>query len=134
MQKPLELLEQGRIGPLERLVQGHHNPLQQSVLSARRVRNHAYGEMIVELSQKIADKCRFPATDFAGDYGKAGAIHYAKLKHGECQSVILAPVDQIRIRQNRERFLSESVKCLIHRKTLNVAIRLRNIKNRRRPS
>src|SRR5258708_4470861 len=126
MQEPLELLEQSRIGPFERLVQGHHNPWQQSILSTRRVRDQACGDVIVELSQKIADERRFPTADFASDYGKAGAVHDAKLEHGERQPVILAPVDQIRIRQDRERLLPEPIKRLIHRKTLKNAKLLRS--------
>src|SRR5882757_3997544 len=121
MQESLELLEQSRIGPLEGLVQGHHDPWQQSVLTARRVRNQTCGDVIVELSQEIPDERCFPATNFASDYRKAGAVHDAKLKHGKCQSVILAPVDQIRIRQDRERFLPEPIKRLIHRTTLKDA-------------
>jgi hypothetical protein len=78
--------------------------------------------VIIEPAKKIANESRFPAADFARDYGKAGAVHYAKLEHGERQSVILAPVDQIRIWQDRERLLSEPVKRLIHRKTLEDAI------------
>src|ERR1700675_3679172 len=114
------------MGSLERLVHGHHDPRQQSILGARGTRDQACGDVIVELSQKIPDKRRFPTADFASDYSKAGAIHDAKLKHGESQSGILAPVDQIRIRQDRKRLLSEPIKRLIHRKTLKDAILLRS--------
>ena len=100
MQEPLELFEQCRIGPFEGLVQGHHNPCQQPILTARRIGNQARRDVIVQLSQKIAYKRRFAAADLAGDHSKAGAVHYAKLQHGERQSVVLAPVDQIWIWQD----------------------------------
>ena len=77
--------------------------------------------MIVELPQQIAYERRLPATNFAGDYGKAGAVHHAEFEHRERQSVILAPVDQIRIRQDRKRLFSKSIKRLIHRTTLENA-------------
>jgi hypothetical protein len=49
--------------------------------------------VVIQPTQEIAHERRFPAANFPGDHGKAGAVHYAKLEHGECQSVILAPVD-----------------------------------------
>ena len=124
MQEPLELLEQCWMGPFEWQVQRHHDPWEQSVGRARRVRNQTGCDVIVELSQKIPDECCFPAADFASYYGEASAVYDAKLQHSECQSVVLAPIDQIRIRQNRKRLLSEPIKALIHLKTLESAIRL----------
>ncbi len=85
--------------------------------------------MVIELSQKISNERRFPAADFAGDHGKAGAVQDAEFEHGKCQSVILAPIDQIRVRQDRKRFLAKPIKRLIHRKTLRDATSLRSMKD-----
>src|SRR5882724_7790942 len=100
MQESLELLEQSRMRTFERLVQGHQKPRQQAILAARRVGNYAGRNVIVELPQEIPYERRLPTPNFPCDYSKAGAVHHAKFEHGERQSVILAPVDQIRIRQD----------------------------------
>jgi hypothetical protein len=81
--------------------------------------------VIVEPSQEMPDERRFATADFASDYGETGAVHDAKLEHGERQSVILTPVDQIRIRQDRKRLFPEPIKYLVHRKTLKDTICLK---------
>jgi hypothetical protein len=62
----------------------------------------------------MADECRFPAANFPGDHSEAGTVHHAEFKHGECQAVILAPINQFWIRQNRKRLFPEPVKRLVH--------------------
>ena len=97
------------------------HPWQQAILRTRRIRNQASGHVVVEFSQEISDQRRFSAADLAGDHGKAGAIHYAKFQHGKCQSVILAPVDQIGVRQDRKWLLAEPIKGLVHGMTCSSA-------------
>ena len=70
--------------------------------------------MMIEFSQKVLDERRFAATDFAGDDSEAGAVHDAEFEHRKCQPVALAPIDQVRVWQNGEGLLSETVKRLIH--------------------
>ena len=53
--------------------------------------------MPIELTQEIANECRFPAADLASDHSKPGTVHHAKFKHGKRQAVSVAPIDQIRV-------------------------------------
>jgi hypothetical protein len=48
----------------------------------------------------MADERRFTGADFTSDNSEPGRIHHAEFKHGECQSVDVAPIDQIGVWQD----------------------------------
>ena len=66
----------------------------------------------------MPDESSFSRANFSGNYGKARIVHDAKFQHRERHGVHLAPVDQIRVGQDRKWLLPQLIECFVHRKSL----------------
>jgi len=62
----------------------------------------------------MTDKRCLAAANFARHDGKAGPVHNAIFEHGIGQRMTVTPIQVIGVRQNRKRFLRQSVKLSIH--------------------
>ena len=115
VEKVLKSFEQRRDRALERQIQRHHDPLQQLVAAARRIRDQPDRRLLgIELAQQMPHERRFARTDFTGDDGELGVVEHAELEHGKRHAVRAAPINEIRIRQDRKRLFPKPVIRLVH--------------------
>ena len=61
--------------------------------------------MRLELTKEVSQEGRFAGTDFTGDDCESGIVHHAEFEHRKCKAVVLPPVDQLGIWEDRERLL-----------------------------
>ena len=80
----------------------------------RGARHEADDHIAVEFAQQISQKGGLSGADFAGNDCKTGVVHHAEFKHGKGQAMIMTPIDQFWIGEDRERLLSQPEVSLVH--------------------